>query len=184
MSDDVSGRKHGTINGPLTLAAATLPVTMPEMDGTSMAYSLTQAAEAAKVQRSTVFKWIKAGKVSAAKAEDGTYRIQPAELHRFLDSVAKETPAQTTPKQADITPSADTETALELVSLRSQIDALKQILEMERQRVEEARKREEDLKAERDRWAAQAERLALAPPTPVNVTVPDSRGWWPWRRSA
>ncbi len=149
-----------------------------------MAYSLTQAAEAAKVQRSTVFKWIKAGKVSAVKVDDGTYRIQPAELHRFLDSVAKETPAQETEKQADISHSADTEIAVELVALRSQVEALKQILEMERQRVEEARKREEDLKAERDRWAAQAERLALAPPTPVNVTVPEPRGWWPFRRSA
>src|SRR5215210_1786609 len=50
-----------------------------------MSYTLTQAAEAAKVQRSTVFKWIKAGKVSATKADDGTFRIEPAELHRFLD---------------------------------------------------------------------------------------------------
>jgi excisionase family DNA binding protein len=149
-----------------------------------MAYSLTQAAEAAKVQRSTVFKWIKAGKVSAVKADDGSYRIQPAELHRYLDSVAKETPPQETVKQDDTTHSTETETLVELVSLRSQIDALKQILEMERQRAEEARKREEDLKAERDRWAAQAERLALAPPAPLNVTVPESRGWWPWRKRA
>jgi len=43
-----------------------------------MSYTLTQAAEAAKVQRSTVFKWIKAGKVSATKAADGTIRIEPA----------------------------------------------------------------------------------------------------------
>ncbi len=184
MSGDVSGWKRDTINGFLTFAAATLPVTVPATNGTPMAYSLTQAAEAAKVQRSTVFKWIKAGKVSAVKAEDGTYRIQPAELHRFLDSVAKEPAAQEAPKQADITHSMDTETAIELMALRSQIDALKQILEMERQRVEEARKREEDLKAERDRWAAQAERLALAPPTPVTVTVPQPRGFWPFRRSA
>jgi hypothetical protein len=70
------------------------------------------------------------------------------------------------------------------VSLRSQIDALKQIVEMERQRNDDLRKREEDLKAERDRWASQAERLALAPPTPVTVTMPEARGWWPFRRRA
>jgi hypothetical protein len=32
----------------------------------------------------------------------------------------------------------------------------------------------DDVKAERDRWAAQAERLALAPPR---------RAWWLWRRA-
>jgi hypothetical protein len=36
----------------------------------------------------------------------------------------------------------------------------------------------DNLRAERDKWAAQAERLALAAP------AQQRRRWWPWRRSA
>jgi len=39
------------------------------------------------------------------------------------------------------------------------------------------------LRAERDRWAAQAERLALTALQPAPAP-PVRRGWWPWRRSA
>jgi hypothetical protein len=64
----------------------------------------------------------------------------------------------------------------------AQVDALNAILEVERRRVD-------DLKAERERWATQAERLALtvpqpAPAPPASVQM-QSRSWWPfWRRSA
>ena len=95
------------------------PVGAAETIGHTMSYTLTQAAEAAKVQRSTVFKWIKAGKVSATKADDGTFRIDPAELHRFLVSVSKDTPPGETAKQADTQPATAADTLLELVSLRS-----------------------------------------------------------------
>lgn len=43
-----------------------------------MAYTLATAAETAKVTKPTVFRWIKSGKISASKADDGTYRIEPA----------------------------------------------------------------------------------------------------------
>jgi excisionase family DNA binding protein len=142
-----------------------------------MAYSLTQAAEAAKVQRSTVFKWIKAGKVSATKADDGTFRIEPAELHRFLDSVAKEPTSPATAKQAEAAQGAGSDTAIELVSVRSQLDALKQILDMERERARE-------LREDRDAWKHQAERLAIAPPLTTAPVGEVPGGWWPFRRRA
>jgi excisionase family DNA binding protein len=147
-----------------------------------MSYTLTQAAEAAKVQRSTVFKWIKAGKVSANKADDGTFRIDPAELHRFLASVSKDTPPLATAKQADTQPDTATDTLLQLMSLRSQVEKLQHIVEMERERSRE-------LREEREAWKRQAERLAL-PATretvsqPQEPARPQARGWWPWRRSA
>lgn len=52
----------------------------------------------------------------------------------------------------------------------AQVDALNAVIEAERRRVE-------DLQAERDRWAAQAERLAATP-------APEAQGWWPFRRRA
>ena len=147
-----------------------------------MSYTLTQAAEAAKVQRSTVFKWIKAGKVSASKADDGTFRIDPAELHRFLASVSKDTPPLATAKQADAQPDTASDTLLQIVSLRSQVEKLQHIVEMERERSRE-------LREEREAWKRQAERLALSATRetvsqPHEPARPQARGWWPWRRSA
>jgi excisionase family DNA binding protein len=129
-----------------------------------MAYTLATAAEAAKVTKPTVFRWIKTGKISAVKAENGTYRIEPAELHRYLDSVAKETLPDETAKQAETPLGAAADTLPEMIALRSEVEKLKALLEMERQRAEDARQRVEDVKAERDRWAQQAERLALPRP--------------------
>jgi hypothetical protein len=63
-----------------------------------------------------------------------------------------------------------------LTTKAAHADVLEALLEAERKRtveVKEAeRQRAEDLKAERDRWASQAERLAMR------------RTWWPFRRSA
>ena len=47
-----------------------------------MTYSLQQAADAAGVNKSTVFRAIKAGKVSATRNEHDQWLIAPAELHR------------------------------------------------------------------------------------------------------
>ena len=67
----------------------------------------------------------------------------------------------------------------------AQVDVLKALLEAERKRAEEIkdaeRHRIEELKAERDRWHAQAERLALAP---SQIPAPRQRSWWPWRRAS
>jgi hypothetical protein len=45
----------------------------------------------------------------------------------------------------------------------------------------------EEMRQQRDKWQEQAERLALAPPAPINIpagNVAESRGWGPWRRRA
>jgi hypothetical protein len=50
---------------------------MPDM-------SLTEAAEWAGKQRSTIFKAIKQGRLSAGKDEKGQFRIDPSELARVF----------------------------------------------------------------------------------------------------
>src|SRR5690349_14087524 len=50
---------------------------MPEM-------TLTEAASWAGKQRSTIFKAIKAGRISARKDDQGQFRIDPAELARVF----------------------------------------------------------------------------------------------------
>ena len=136
-----------------------------------MAYTLATAAEVAKVAKPTVFRWIKTGKITASKTEDGTYRIEPAELHRYLDSV-KETPSPATTQQAVPAPVTNANSLPEMIALRSEVEKLKALLEAEKQRAAEIRE-------DRDRWVEQAQRLAL--PSPETKR---NGGWWPFRRSA
>ena len=56
----------------------------------AMSYSLVEAATACGINRSTVLRAIKAGKISASKDEQGEWRIEPAELHRVYPPGAGE----------------------------------------------------------------------------------------------
>jgi len=148
-----------------------------------MSYTLATAAEAAGVTKPTLWRWIKSGKVSATKAEDGSYRVDPAELHRYLDSV-KETPA---PQRSDTV--ADTmsgragaplQESSEAIALRYEVEKVRALLDIERQRAE-------DLRQNRDRWASQAERLAITGPATaptMPAVAPELRHWWHFGRRA
>ena len=47
-----------------------------------MAYTLGQAANAAQVSKTTIRRAIEKGRLSATRRDDGSYEIDPAELHR------------------------------------------------------------------------------------------------------
>src|SRR3954470_14677549 len=116
---------------------------------TPMAYTLATAAEVAKVTKPTVFRWIKKGHLSATRTEAGEYRIDPAELQRYLDSVAQTEPISATAQQAEMAlapPTVPNDTLPEMIALRCEVDKFKALLDAERQRGEE-------LRADRDRWA-------------------------------
>lgn len=141
--------------------------------------SLRQAAQEAGTSKSTILRAIQSGRLSAARTEDGGYSIDPAELFRVyppkseivaVDQSADRGEGQGAPEKA--TPDA-TEVRIRNAQLEAEINALKAILETERKRAEE-------LREERDRWAAQAERLALPAPAPTPIP---QRGWWPFRRA-
>ncbi|MFV0514932.1 MAG: hypothetical protein ACK5MY_15080 [Jhaorihella sp.] len=61
-----------------------------------MAYTLGEAAKATGKSKATISKAIKSGRISASKDETGTFRIDPAELHRVytptVSDERKETP--------------------------------------------------------------------------------------------
>lgn len=143
-----------------------------------MAYTLSAAATAAGVRKSTVFRWIKAGKVSATRLDDGQYRIDPAELQRYLDAVAAEQPKPATPGRSapvhgteDVAGNADAELQRQADALRAEVDKLKALLEAERQRADE-------WKSQSHRWAEQAERLLLTQgnATPAPAPAPQQGG--------
>ena len=83
------------------------------------------------------------------------------------------------PATPPVTPSDDTPLLVTIGRLEERIEGLNRLLN------ESARERDE-LRQERDRWAAQAERVALTAPQPVPAQAApvQPRGWWLWKRSA
>ena len=77
----------------------------------NMPYSTSKAARLSRVSKTTIHKWIKSGKMSASKLEDGTYAIDESELarvtsHRETVSLGRTATASpkdiTTPKAAPL----------------------------------------------------------------------------------
>jgi hypothetical protein len=55
-------------------------------EATTVAYTLGQAARAADVSKTTIQRAIKSGRLSASRQQDGSYVIDPSELHRAFPS--------------------------------------------------------------------------------------------------
>jgi hypothetical protein len=105
-----------------------------------MSYSLSNAAAACGIYKSTVLRSIKAGRLTATKDALGQWRIEPAELHRVYP------PAQR---------NADERTATH----HGAAEALRAALA--EQRAADLKEMLDDVRAQRDKWQQQAERLAL-----------------------
>jgi hypothetical protein len=101
-----------------------------------MSYTLGTAATAAGINKSTVLRSIKSGKISATRTEQGNWSIDPAEFHRVYP-VRSSQPNGNGAVPLDAI--ADETTTL-VASLRETIA---------------------DLRADRDAWREQAQRLAL-----------------------
>src|SRR3954452_4421366 len=119
-------------------------------------FSLRQAAQQAKTSKSTILRAIQSGRLSATRTEDGGYAIEPAELFRVYppksgaaDQYADRSAGQ---HAIAIAPLDSTDLLIRQAQLEASLSGLQVILDAERRRAEE-------LRIERDRWAAQAERL-------------------------
>jgi excisionase family DNA binding protein len=151
-------------------------------------FSLKQAADEVGVSKSTIFRAIRAGRLSAPRTGDGGFAIDPAELFRVYPP--KESNDTRNGSAAREATADDTELRVRNAALEAEIRVL--------------RERADELRQERDRWAAQAERLALPKPnatpdaialsrpsesnatsaTSVPRVAARDRRWWPFRRSA
>jgi excisionase family DNA binding protein len=130
--------------------------------------SLQQAANQAGVSKSTIFRAIRSGRLSAPRDDDGNFAIQVAELHRVYPPKSSGTshePAQPVPLDRDATPDAAAPernaTALALLE----------------QQVKDLRERLEEMRGERDEWRATA-RAAIERPLMLPAPNPPARGWW------
>src|SRR5271154_5109910 len=61
-----------------------------------MAYTLVEAAKATGISKAGLSRAIKRGAISAEKQENGSYKIDPAELHRVYPAVTDVHPKETT----------------------------------------------------------------------------------------
>ena len=100
--------------------------------------SLSEAATVSGHSKSTIWRAINSGRLSATRTYAGDYQIDPAELHRFSLGTG------------DITVSVKRDTTdLERALLQAQIDQLFQVGELIRN----------ELDNDRDAWCSQADRL-------------------------
>lgn len=110
-----------------------------------MKFSLKQAAEETGLSKTTIFRSIKSGRLSAIKDDNNRYTIEASELFRVFqrNSTCNVTVEQHETK--NVTP----ETAIETVKIQLENDALKRELEILKAIIE-------DLRKDRDDWKNQA----------------------------
>lgn len=128
--------------------------------------SLREAAELAGTSKSSILRAVKTGRLSATRNDQGEFKVDPAEVARAYDR-SRASHRGRRPGDANHPASVDQGDAGQVAALAAEIKVLRELIARLDQR-------ERDLQAERDKWAAQAERLALAPPR--------ARAWWRWRR--
>lgn len=129
-----------------------------------MGIPLKEASEQVGVTRQTLMKAIKNGRISAERAANGEWRIEPVELFRVWPAVKGVQQPLHTDLTAGDTPGAPV-IAGEIVDLlKTQIDLLKSQLD-------DVRADREDLRNDRNHWRQIAERSLLTDQRPTSERV-------------
>jgi hypothetical protein len=137
-----------------------------------MFYTLGEASKATGMSKAALSRAIKNGAISAEKQPDGSFKIDPAELHRVYPTVAK--------KQVSDAIRATLSNGHGNGELQAKLDAATQ-------RLAELKDEIADMRDDRNRWRATAERLLLTVQRPVAEPVaqepaPAKRRWRLWGR--
>lgn len=142
-----------------------------------MQYSLSEAAKATGKNKTTIQRAIKNGKISAHKGENGSYQIEPSELHRVFPPVAAQRDAQY--------PQSNETQHDEFGSTSSN---LARVLELEKE-LAVAHERANGLEAQKDQMADTINDLRKRlDSSESRVTAlltdasPKRTSWWPWKR--
>jgi len=136
-----------------------------------MVYTLGEAAKATGKSKAAISRAIKDHRVSAQRQDDGSFKIDPAELHRVYPPVAAERDNKRVTSTTDATP-VNPDATGEIRELRAKLDAASE-------RLAEKDTLIADLREDRDHWRTQAETLLL---TDQRNTARPRRSWWPWSR--
>ena len=124
-----------------------------------MHLTLSQAAKQVGINKATLSRYIKQGKISAVKQEDGSYHIDPSELDRLRELMGADT--------RDVTPRIQ-------LSSTGEIALLRELLAEKDRTMAEKDRLIQNLLQERDEWREQCKKqLVLLP----HVTQQKKR-WW------
>jgi predicted site-specific integrase-resolvase len=110
-----------------------------------MTYTLGEAAKATGNSKTTIHRAIKSGRVSATRKDDGSYEIDPAELHRVFP-----------PKSAG---NGFTNDNLEQTVTRVETEGLRREIDLLRERLTDKDRVIEDLRHDRDHARDERDRL-------------------------
>lgn len=105
-----------------------LPETQSGMIRNTMAYTLGTATKATGLSKTTLHRAIKSGRISATKKEDGSYEIDPAELHRVFPPVSQRNGSANPDLEQNVTPDSQAGTGM----LRRELELLRQERDRER----------------------------------------------------
>jgi helix-turn-helix protein len=126
-----------------------------------VSYTLGQAAKAATVSKTTIQRAIKSGRLSASRQLDGSYVIDPAELHRVFPRDGNGDGEVA----SSVTVNATGELRVEVEMLRERLDEKDAVIA--------------DLREDRDHWRAQAEQATRLLTDQRPAVQPEGRrGWW------
>jgi AcrR family transcriptional regulator len=130
-----------------------------------MALGLSEAAAATGVNRSTIYRAYKSGRMSAVRLETGQIEVDPAELFRVFPPIAAQTPLSSA-SHPHATPVATDDNTLHSNALEVEVKLLREMLDA--------------MRDDRDAWREQAAKaLAVLPlPAPATVVETPRRAWW------
>jgi hypothetical protein len=138
-----------------------------------MAYTLGQAARATGKAKPTIARAIQVGRLAASRSADGSWAIDPAELHRVYPMNG-----QTERNELRLPPPADSPGSdASLSHLLAERDRL---LADREETIRDLRHRLDAEAEERRRTQAQLTALLTDQRRPA---PPARRSWWPWRRT-
>jgi hypothetical protein len=147
-------------------------------------YTLGEAARASGKSKPTITKAIRTGRISAVRAEDGTYQIDESELHRVYPMIGQPNGKilrSLTPGDTGIT--GGNPAAGELEKWKAVAAEREETIRDLRHRLDQA---DTDRRQVLDRLAAAQERVTALltdqRPAPAAPPPPAPRHWWNWRR--
>ena len=135
-----------------------------------MAISLSEAAAATGVNRSTIYRAWRSGRMSATRLETGQIEVDPAELFRVFPPFAAHE-AQTDAMHHGARADGADDNASHVSALETEVRLLREMLDA--------------MSEDRNAWREQAAKAvaALPSPIPAPAPAPEARRSW-WRRLA
>ena len=119
-AQDIPLPRQRRVNQSATIARAVMRIVFPASGCIDMAMTLAEAASACGVNRSTILRAIKSGRISGQRDELGAWSVEPVELHRVFPPAEAATKAVPHDAQADAQVAA---LLAQLAEMRSDRDA-------------------------------------------------------------